>query len=139
MSNHEGINSADSQKPFRFVRWVSIILRSVHVSAMAVVLGGVFMGAEHEMISMAIWATLLSGCLMLLIDIVKSPRVIAQGSGFMAALKLALLAIGFFILPEQRFYWYLAAAFVASVGSHMPGSMRHYDILKICQTGRRNR
>jgi hypothetical protein len=96
---------------------------------MAVVLGGVFLNAEHETIGAAIWATLLSGAFMLLMDIARSPRVLLQGSGLMVMLKLALLATGFFFLPEQRFVWYLAATIVASAGSHMPGSFRHCDIL----------
>jgi len=103
---------------------------------MSIVLGGVFFEARHEAISLAIWATLLSGGIMLLMDIIKSPRWLVQGNGLLTMFKLALLAIGFFVLPEQRLYWYLAAAFVASVGSHMPGAMRHCDILKICQNGR---
>jgi len=97
---------------------------------MGVVLGGVFLGAEHETLAVAIWGTLLSGCLMLLMDICKGHRFLLQGSGIAVILKLALLAVGFFFLPGERFALYLAATFVAGIGSHMPGHWRHWDILK---------
>ncbi|MDR1840740.1 MAG: hypothetical protein LBQ86_02320 [Holophagales bacterium] len=125
-------DAANEQKPFSPHRWASVLLRSVHVSAMGVVLGGVFLRAEHDALAVAIWTTLLSGCLMMLTDLCKSPRLLLQGNGLAVILKLALLATGFFLLPEQRFVWYLAATLVASIGSHMPGRLRHYDILKKC-------
>ena len=123
-------NDSDTQKPFSLHRWASVLLRSVHIAAMGVVLGGVFLDSKHETLAVAICITLVSGGLMLLMDIFKDPGVLLQGSGLLVILKLALLAIGFFFLPEQRFGWYLAATFVASIGSHMPGWLRHYNICK---------
>ena len=41
-------------------------------------------------------------------------------------LKLALLGLGN-LFPGARLEWYLAAALVASVGSHMPSSWRHFS------------
>jgi hypothetical protein len=119
------------QRPFSTGRWLSVLLRSVHISTMAILLGGVFLSAGHDEIRAANWAALLSGCFMLFMDILKSPRVLLQGSGLFVLLKLALLSVGFFFLPGQRFYWYLAATFIASIGSHMPSGLRHCDILCI--------
>jgi len=118
------------QEHFNAKRWLSVFLRSMHIAATAIVLGGVFLGAGHGEIYIAIWAALLSGFLMLFIDILKNPRVLIQGSGLFALLKLAFLATGFFFLPGHRFYWYLGATVIASVGSHMPGAMRHFDLLE---------
>ena len=125
-------NGAENQKPFSPHRWASVLLRSIHVAAMGVVLGGVFLGANHEALAVAIWLTLVSGALMLFMDILKGPGVLLQVSGLAVILKLALLAVGFFFLPEQRFGWYLAATLIASIGSHMPGWLRHYSICKKC-------
>jgi hypothetical protein len=122
-------DDSGTKNPYSPYRWLAVLLRSVHISAMAVVLGGVFLDAKHETIGFAVWATLLSGSLMLLMDIAKSHRILLQGSGLAVLLKLALLATGFFFLPEQRFALYLAATIVASAGSHMPGQFRHCDIL----------
>jgi hypothetical protein len=117
-------------KPFTPHRWASVLLRTAHVAAMGVVLGGVFLGAQHDALASAIWATIISGCLMALLDLLKDPLFIFQGSGLATALKLALLGIGYFLLPGQRFYWYLAATIVASAGSHMPGRFRHFSFLE---------
>jgi len=43
-------------------------------------------------------------------------------------LKLGLLGMGA-LQPADRLPWYLAATLVASVGSHMPGSWRHFSFL----------
>ncbi|MDR0498626.1 MAG: hypothetical protein LBH03_02680 [Holophagales bacterium] len=117
-------------------RWASVLLRSIHISAMGVVLGGVFLGAVYETLNIAIWMTVISGCLMMSMDIFKDPKILLQGSGLAVILKLILLAIGFFFLPEQRFGWYLSATFVASVGSHMPGALRHWDISRVYKKSR---
>jgi hypothetical protein len=109
-------------------RWVSVLLRTAHVAAMGVILGGVFLGAGQGELRAAIWVTLASGALMMLLDILKDPKVLLQGSGLFVLAKLALLAVGFFVQPDQRFGWYLAAAVVASVGSHMPGRLRHFSV-----------
>jgi hypothetical protein len=121
--------STETPHPFGPRRCASVLLRSAHVAAMGVVLGGVFLGAGHGALAVAIWATLASGVLMLLMDVAKSPGVLLQGSGLFVLLKLALLAAGYFLFPAQRFGWYLAAAFLASVGSHMPGRLRHLSVV----------
>ena len=120
------------KKPLNPYRWVSVVLRSIHIATMGVVLGGVFLGAGHEALSAFIWAVVLSGCLMLGLDVCKCPRVLLQLNGLAVLLKLLLLAAGVFVFPTQQFAWYLAATLVASVASHMPGHWRHYDILIGC-------
>jgi len=107
-----------------------VLLRSMHIVSTAIVLGGVFLGAGYGDIYIAIWAAILSGFLMLLADIYKSPRVLLQGRGIFALLKLAFLGTGFFLLPGHRFYWYMGATVIASVGSHMPKAVRYFDLLK---------
>jgi len=111
-------------------RWLTVLLRSMHIVTTAIVLGGVFFGAKHGEIYIAIWAAILSGFLMLFADIYKSPRILVQGSGLFSLLKLAFLGTGFFMLPGHRFYWYMGATIIASVGSHMPGAVRHFDLLE---------
>jgi thiamine transporter ThiT len=122
-------DNSDANKPFSLHRWASVLLRTAHIAGMGVVLGGVFLGAHHEALATAIWATILSGLLMMLMDLLKDPWYLLQGSGLMLALKLTMLAVGFYLLPEQRFAWYLAATAVASIGSHMPGRLRHFCLL----------
>lgn len=105
-------------------RPLRVLFRSVHIVTMAVMLGGYAFGIPHDRLQPWIWGMVASGLLLLGIDLVKSCAWIAQGSGAAFLVKALLLTAGFFI-PTQRFGWYLAATFVASVGSHMPGRFRH--------------
>ena len=116
-----------------------MLLRSVHIPAAGIVLGGLFLGYGHPELAPAAWVALGSGFLMMLTDFVKGPRFLVQGGGLALMVKLALLAVGFFFFaPDRRFGWYLAATLVASVGSHMPGALRHWDALA-APGGRRRR
>jgi hypothetical protein len=105
---------------------VEVALRTVHICAMALVLGGLSLGAGFERLRVSILLTLLSGALLFLMDLTKAPGFLVQGSGVAVLLKLALLGVGN-LLPGDRFQWYMAATAVASVGSHMPGAWRHFS------------
>lgn len=113
-------------EPRRIVgdRALRVLFRSVHIVTMAVVLGGYAFGIPHDRLQAWIWGMVASGLLLLGLDLFKSCAWLAQGSGAAFLLKTALLTAGF-LLPAQRFGWYLAATFVASVGSHMAGRHRH--------------
>lgn len=104
-----------------------LLLRSAHLASMGIVLGGCFLGLEYEPLRHAIWITLGTGTLLFGMDVAKDAGLLHQGSGLFVLLKLALLGLGN-VFPHQRFGWYLAATLVASFGSHMPGSWRHYSV-----------
>jgi hypothetical protein len=96
---------------------------------MGMVLGGVAMGGTHATLLVWIVTTLLSGVLLLGIDLWKSCLFLVQGAGVAVLLKLVLLGLGN-LFPAARFEWYLAATAVASVGSHMVSSWRHFSFLE---------
>jgi hypothetical protein len=102
--------------------------RTVHIAAMSLVLGGVAWGAPARDLLAPIALTALSGVVLLGIDLAKSFAFLYQGSGVAAILKLALLGLAE-LLPSVRLEWYLAATVVASIGSHMPGSLRHWSFV----------
>jgi hypothetical protein len=106
-------------------RLVQVALRSVHIAAMGLVLGGIFMGGGYGRLSAAIWATVASGLLLASVDLAKEPGFLLQGSGAALLVKLALLGLGN-LFPASRLPWYLAATVAASIGSHMPGAWRHF-------------
>ena len=107
-------------------RLAQVGLRSVHIAAMGLVLGGIHLGGEFGQLRGAILATLLTGMLLAAVDLAKGPGFLLQGSGAALVLKLALLGLGN-LFPGARLQWYLAATLVASVGSHMPGAWRHFS------------
>jgi len=113
---------------FPWARPVQLVLRSVHIAAMALVVGGLPFGADFQALRGAILATVVSGLLLFAIDLARDLAILVQGSGVAVLLKLGLLGGGL-LQPEARLPWYLAATLVASVGSHMPGSWRHFSFL----------
>jgi len=111
-----------------WARLTQVALRTVHITAMGLVLGGVALGAGHGRLRGAIAATLLSGVLLMVLDLVQGSSSLHQGSGAALLLKLLLLGLGN-VFPQARLQWYLAATAVASVGAHMPGRWRHFSFL----------
>jgi hypothetical protein len=116
-------------RAFAWARPLQLVLRSVHIAAMALVLGGIPFGADFEALRLPILLTVISGVLLFTVDLAKDGGILVQGSGLAVLLKLALLGVGV-LQPVHRLPWYLAATLVASVGSHMPGSWRHFSLLR---------
>ncbi len=117
-----------SPRHFPWARPVQLVLRSLHIAAMALVVGGIPFGADFQALRGPILLTLVSGALLFAVDLARDLAILTQGSGVAVLLKLALLGLGF-LQPAARLPWYLAATLVASVGSHMPGSWRHFSFL----------
>ena len=117
--------------PPRRLRWarpVQLLLRTVHIAAMAIVLGGVAFRAPERTFALAIVLTVASGILLLAVDVVRSGVFLYLAAGLAVHLKLVLLLLGN-VFPEARLAFYLAATVVASVGSHMSGPPRHYSLV----------
>jgi hypothetical protein len=120
---------SDAQGPGRRTgptRWIQVVLRSIHIAAAGIVLGAAFLCSGDQSVEFAIGAAAVSGFALLALDLAKGLSFLRLGSGVAVLVKLALVAVGA-SHPEHRFAWYLAATMVASVGSHMPGSWRHYS------------
>ena len=113
---------------FPWARKAQLALRSMHIAAMAMVVGAVPSGAGFEALKGPILVTVASGILLLAIDLARDAAILTQGSGVAVLLKLGLLGLGS-LQPPRRLVWYLAATLVASVGSHMPGAWRHFSFL----------
>lgn len=107
-------------------RFFSVLLRSVHIVAMALVLGGLAQGGTHDTLRLYIFLTVLSGVLLLALDLARGCLVISQGSGLALIVKLLLLGLGN-LFPGTRLPFYLAATFTSSLGSHMAREWRHYS------------
>jgi hypothetical protein len=115
-------------RTFPGMRVVKVCARTVHIVAMAMVLGGVAYAAPVKALALPLALTAASGLLLLGLDLWKSGACLYQGSGVAVLLKLALLALGQ-SFPAARFECYLAATAIASIGAHMPKSWRHWSLL----------
>jgi len=123
-------------RTFRGARAWQVGARTVHIAAMGIVLGGVAFRVPVGDLVWPIAVTVASGAGLLGIELWKSCDFLCQGNGIAVLVKLALLGLGL-LLPSLRFEWYVAATAVASVGSHMPRTWRHWSFLdrKVLETG----
>ena len=113
---------------FPWARPAQLVLRSIHIATMALVVGGIPFGGDFQTLRGAIVITVASGTLLFAIDLAKDMAILTQGSGVAVLVKLGLLGLGL-LQPAARLPWYLMATLVASIGSHMPGTWRHFSFL----------
>jgi len=118
-----------SGKPAKppYARPIEVALRSVHIVSMALVLGGIPWGGTFETLRVPIIATLVSGVLLLAACLRWGCFNLTQGAGWAFLAKLGLLGLGN-LFEGARLPLYMASALVASVGSHMTSSWRHFTL-----------
>ncbi len=117
--------------PPRRLRWARpalVVFRSVHLASMALVLGGIAYRVPDRDLTGPVVVTVASGLVLVAVELARSGVWLYQGAGVAALLKVVLLGLGH-VFPEARLPLYLAATLVASAGSHMSGSLRHYSLL----------
>lgn len=108
-------------------RAIKILLRSAHVLTAAVLLGAHLLEVDPARAQPWLHATLLSGLLILLLDLHESGAFLLQVRGLVVLTKLGLVAV----LPWTGDWagWLLAGMVVVSVvSSHAPGRVRYFLI-----------
>jgi hypothetical protein len=110
-------------------RVMSIALRTLHLSAFGMLLGGHVFALDAGRLLPYLWLTIGSGLGLIALEIYAVGLYwLVLGKGIMVLVKLALL----FLIPffwEARVLLLLLVVAIASVGSHMPARYRHYSIL----------
>jgi hypothetical protein len=109
-------------------RGLNIGMRTAHIAAMGVLLGGHAFGVDPERLKVAFWLTLGTGVALAAIESGFRLLWLHQGRGFMTMAKLALLCVVPFAWG-YRLPILLAVVVIASVGSHMSGRFRYYSIV----------
>jgi hypothetical protein len=127
--NWERAHRALCPKPARhpaYGRALNIGVRTVHLAATGILLGGHAFAAPAAGLKPMLWMVVASGTGLLAIETYKSCDWIHEGWGLMLILKLGLLCL-VPLLWELRLPLLLAAVALASVESHMPARFRHYS------------
>ncbi len=110
------------------MRWLNIALRTAHIGAMGILLGGHAFDISPERLKVNLWLTIGTGLVLAAVESGLRPLWLHQGRGVMTLVKLALLcAVPFawdFRLPIL-----LAVIVLGSVGSHMSGRFRYYSVI----------
>jgi hypothetical protein len=110
-------------------RAMSIALRTLHLSAFGMLLGGHAFGVEADRLLAPLYLTIASGLGMMALEIYAVGLYwLLLGKGIMVLVKLTLLLVIPFFW-EARVALLLLVMGIASVGSHMPARYRHYSFL----------
>lgn len=109
-------------------RWTKISLRTLHLLAVAGAGGGILFGLEKDLWINYWWLALVSGALMMVIDIVSNPVWVVQVRGLVIFLKLILLA---FLGqdPELDRILLIVIIVISGIISHAPGKLRYYSVI----------
>ncbi|MGD8384340.1 MAG: hypothetical protein PVF89_02920 [Lysobacterales bacterium] len=108
-------------------RWSKISLRTLHLLGVAGVGGGVLLGLEQALWLNYWYLALLSGTLMMLMDVISNRLWLVQVRGLAVTLKLVLLVlIG--TAPAWDRALVVLVIVISSVISHAPGAVRYYSL-----------
>jgi len=110
------------------MRALNIALRTAHIGAMGILVGGHAFDVTPERLKVSLWLTIGTGVALAAME--AGPRLLwfHQGSGLMTMAKLALIC-AVPLASDYRLPILLAVIVIASVGSHMPGRYRHYSVV----------
>lgn len=108
-------------------RWSKVSLRTLHLLGVAGVGGGVLLGTEQALWLNYWYLALLSGTLMMLMDVISNRLWLVQVRGLAVGLKLILLVlIG--VAPAWDRALLVLVIIISSVVSHAPGAVRYYSL-----------
>lgn len=112
-----------------YVRFWKIALRTAHILAASFLVGGHAFGAQASQLRPMLYLAMTTGAGMIFLE--AYPTTLAfvfEGWAVLLLGKLALLCLIPFAWG-YRLPILIAVIALASIGSHMPGRMRHYSLL----------
>jgi len=109
-------------------RYLNIVARTIHIAAMAVLLGGHAFDVPAERLHVALWITVGSGVLLIALEAGTHLLWFHQVRGLMTLGKLGVICL-VPLLWDYRFVLLMVVVVIASVGSHMPARFRYYSVL----------
>jgi hypothetical protein len=117
-----------SPRSLPYNRGISIGLRSLHLLASGVLLGGHAFDVEPARLAALLYLTVASGLGLVLLELYRSCDWTYQGMGALVIVKTAMTALAG-VWWEQRVALLSLVVVLGSVGSHMPSRYRHYSFL----------
>lgn len=118
----------DPPRPLPYARAISIALRTAHIAAVGILLGGHAFEVPSAHLLPWLSLSIISGAGLIGLELYSSCKWLYQGKGVLVMLKLLLIA-AVAVFWEQRLWLLLAALVIGSVGSHMPGRFRYYSVI----------
>jgi len=109
-------------------RALNIGLRTAHLAAMGILLGGHAFDVPPDHLTTILWLTLGTGLALAVVESGVRLLWFHQGRGLMTMTKLALICAVPFAW-DYRLPILLVVVVLASVGSHMPARFRYYSVI----------
>ena len=110
-------------------RAVDIALRTVHIAAAGILLGGHWFGMDRPTLVVPLWVTVATGAGLIVTEVCHSRHWPHQVRGLLVMLKLAALCL-VLLWWRARVWVLLVVLVVGMVGSHMPRRYRHYSLIR---------
>ncbi len=117
-------------------RWLSIVLRSLHLLGIAGLAGGYLYGLPLVQWSSWLWLATLSGGLMVVKEIYVDGIWLLQLRGQVIVLKLVLLACAHLWWPTPQAWVYCSVVLASGLIAHAPGKVRYYSLWYRCLLNR---
>jgi hypothetical protein len=121
-----GQQETSKKKRAGWARGVDIALRSVHIGAAGILLGGVVFNQPLDTLHSWAWWAVLTGLGLVATEVHHSWRWPYQGRGVMAMLHIGCVAV-LHVGPQYGVQMMWAALLIGAVGSHMPRKFRHWS------------
>lgn len=115
-------------RDFAFRRGVRMGLRALHIFTAGTLLAGYIFNQPAAVVEPWLFATVISGFLLLATDLHASLAVLCELRGLTVLMKLVLLAL-VPVFWDARIALLIAALVIGVIGSHMPSEYRHKVLL----------
>lgn len=115
-------------RQFPHRRAACIVLRTAHIMATGIFLGGHVLGVTSAPLEPWLWLSVISGLLLFAIDLHASFVALFEVHGIVVMVKILLLLT----LPlfwQHRVALLIVILVIGSISSHMPGRYRHKLLL----------
>jgi hypothetical protein len=106
----------------------NITFRTAHIAVTGVLVGGHVFDVPAERLLGWLYAAILTGAVLVLLEAFPHTRWLYQGRGVMVLVKLGLLCLIPFMW-RYRVPILVCVIVLGSVGSHMPARFRYYSLL----------
>ena len=104
-----------------------IALRTVHILGFSILLGGHWFNVPREALLPWLYCAVFSGAGLLGLELRTGFDWVLQLGGSMVLAKLVVLGLTP-LFWEQRLALLLVVMVIGSIGSHMPGALRHFPL-----------
>ena len=118
------MSERQAQVTLSLARTVDIVLRTAHLGAMAVLVGGAWYGVPASALRTGLLATALTGAALLASEASHSRHWIYQGRGLLVLAHLGAFGLAYTL----GFGALMAALVIGAVGSHLPRSFRKWSL-----------